>query len=93
MDPLKNEWPDSAEEPGSSPPTKTAPQQGATLSPWWAGPGSPAGVSHVRESGWMSCVCLAVRVTGCVRVRVRTHAEMAVEKKKPSATPEEEKQN
>lgn len=59
---------------------KNAPPQGANPLPLVGGAWSPAGVWHVRESGWMSCVCLAVRVTGCVRVRVRTHAETAGKK-------------
>lgn len=62
---------------------KNAPT-GRHLLPLVGGAWSPAGVSHVRESGWMRCVCvcLAVRVTGCVRVQVRTHAETAGKKKK-----------
>lgn len=60
---------------------KNAPT-GRHLLPLVGGAWSPAGVSHVRESGWMSCVCLAVRVTGCVRVQVRTHAETAGRRRK-----------
>lgn len=51
------------------------PQQGAILSPWWAGPGVRLRVSHVRENGRMSCVCLAACVTGSMQDWVRTHAE------------------
>ena len=40
------------------------PQLGTILSPWWAGPGVRLRVSHVRENGRMSCVCLAACVTG-----------------------------
>lgn len=58
--PIVYEWLDSAEEPGSSPPTKMPPT-GRHLLPLVGGAWSPAGVSHVRESGWMGCVCLTVR--------------------------------
>lgn len=54
---------------------KKRPQQGTILSPWWAGPGVRLRVSHVRENGRMSCVCLAACVTGSMRDWVRTHAE------------------
>lgn len=39
-------------------------------------------VSHVRESGWMSCVCLGACVTGSVWGWVRTRAETAGRNKK-----------
>lgn len=52
-----------------------APRRGTILSPWWAGPGVRLRVSHVRENGRMSCVCLAACVTGSMQGWVRTHAE------------------
>lgn len=65
----------SAEEPGSSPPTRGPDRAPASLL-WWAGPRVRLRVSHVRENGRMICVC----VTGSMQDMMRTHAER--EKKK-----------
>lgn len=57
-----------------------APPTGHRPLPLVGGARSPAGVSHVRENGWMSCVCLAACVTGSMQVWVGTHAETEGEK-------------
>lgn len=73
----------SAEEPGSSPPTtRPLPASPRKKAPSAARGGREPGVrqkkkcvSHVRESGWMSWVCLGACVTGSVWGWVRTRAE------------------
>lgn len=54
---------------------RDAPTWAPSSPPWWARPGVRLRVSHVRENGRMSCVCLAACVTGSVQGWVRTHAE------------------
>lgn len=70
---------------------KKRPQQGTILSPWGAGPGVRLRVSHVRENGRMSCVCLAACVTGSMQVWVRTHAETAKKKRRQITSEEKQK--
>lgn len=80
--PIVYEWLDSVQRSQVHLLQRHAPEKGAILCPRRAGPGVRQSVSHVRENGWMSYVCLAACVTGSVWDWLRTRAETEGRNKK-----------